>query len=128
VVVGGGKLEMLDAQRGLLSFLARLDEAELSLVRALDEKPRQAVALVAGEGVEAYLPLAGLVDLDQETARLRKALADTESEIKRAQGMLANQGFLSKAPPHVVQQQRDKLVTHEERRARLEARLQALQG
>jgi valyl-tRNA synthetase len=128
VIAGGGKLEMLEAQRGLLAFLARLDEAELSLLQALDEKPRQAVALVAGEGVEAYLPLAGLVDLEQEISRLQKSVAETEREIQRARGMLANEGFISKAPPHVVQQQRDKLADQEERRARLEARLQVLTG
>ena len=123
----GTKLDMLAAQRGLLTFLAKVDNAHLTLTGALDEKPEKAVALVAAEGVEAYLPLAGLVDLEQEIARLRKALADTDREIQRATGMLANEGFLTKAPPHVVQQQRDRLAEQQERRARLESRLQALE-
>ena len=72
IVVGGDKLEMLEAQRGLLAFLGKVDDEQLTLTRALDEKPQKAVALVAAEGVEAYLPLAGLVDLEQEIARLRK--------------------------------------------------------
>jgi valyl-tRNA synthetase len=84
------------------------------------------VALVAAEGVEIYLPLAGLVDLEQEIARLQKALADTDREIRRAEAMLANESFTSKAPAHVVQQQRDRLAEHRERRGRLEARLQTL--
>ena len=128
IVVGARKLAMLEAQRGLLTFLAKVDDAQLTLTRALDEKPKKAVALVAAEGVEAYLPLAGLVDLEQETARLRKTLAGADREIRRAQGMLANEGFLAKAPPHVVQQQRDRLAEQQERRTRLEARLQALEG
>ncbi len=82
---------------------------------------------MAAEGVEAYLPLAGLVDLEQEIARLHKAIAETEHEIQRAEGMLANEAFVTKAPEHVVQQQRDRLAEQQERRARLEARLQALQ-
>lgn len=128
ILVGGDKLAMLEGQRSLLAFLGKLDSAQLTIVRALDEKPRKAVALVVAEGVEAYLPLAGLVDLDQETARLRKSLADVEREIQRAAGMLDNEAFTSKAPAHVVQQQREKLAAQQERKAKIEARLQALEA
>jgi valyl-tRNA synthetase len=127
IVAGSDKLEMLEAQRGLLTFLGKVDDAQLTLSRALDEKPRRAVALVTTGGVEAYLPLAGLVDLEQEMARLQKALAEAEGEIRRAEGMLANENFISKAPGHVVQQQRDRLAEQQERRTRLQARLQALE-
>jgi valyl-tRNA synthetase len=127
-VAAGEKLAMLETQRGLLSFLAKVDDGQLALVRELDEKPRRAVTLVSTEGVEIYLPLAGLVDLEQEIGRLRKALNDTDQEIHRAEGMLANKGFTSKAPPHVVQQQRDRLAEQQELRGRLEARLETLEG
>jgi valyl-tRNA synthetase len=126
IVVGGDKLPMLEDQRGLLCFLGKIDEDQLTLTGTLGEKPRQAVALVATEGVEAYLPLAGLVDLEQEVARLNKNIADAEHQIQRAKGMLANEKFTSKAPPHVIQQQRDRLSEQQERRTRLEARLQSL--
>jgi valyl-tRNA synthetase len=128
IVVGSGKLDMLQAQQGLLVWLAKVDDQQLVLTQALDEKPEKAVALVAAEGVEAYLPLVGLVDLDQELARLRKALADTDQEILRAEGKLANEAFVSKAPEHVVQQQRSRLAEQQERRARLETRLESLEG
>jgi valyl-tRNA synthetase len=128
IITGANKLDMLKAQRGLLSFLAKVEDAHLTLIRALDEKPKQAVALVTSEGVEAYLPLAGLVDLDQEIARLEAALADADHQIQRAKEMLANENFASKAPAHVVQQQRDRLTEQQERRVRLEARLAALQA
>jgi valyl-tRNA synthetase len=126
-IVGGDKLPMLKAQLGLLCFLGKLDEDQLAVTQALEEKPKQAVALVAGEGVEAYLPLAGLVDLEQETTRLNKNIADAEHQIERAEGMLANEKFTSKAPPHVIQQQRDRLAEQQERRARLRARLRSLE-
>lgn len=127
IVAAGGRLEMLDAQRKLLAFLGRLDDTQLTIARSLAAKPRQAVALVAGD-VEAYLPLAGLVDLEQELARLRKTLADADAEIRQAEAKLGNEAFTSKAPAHVVQQQRDRLAAAQERRARLQARLQALEG
>ncbi len=128
IVVGGQKLAMLQAQQGLLAFLGKVDESRLTLARELEEKPRRAVALVGGEGIEAYLPLAGLVNLEQETARLQKALTEVDRDIQRAEAMLANESFTSKAPPHVVQQQRDRLAEQQERRTRLEQRLQALDG
>ncbi len=126
VIAAGDRLEMLETQRGLLCFLGRLDEGQLTLARSLDQKPKQAVALVSG-GVEVYLPLAGLVDLEQEVARLGKALAEVDGEIRQVEAKLANEAFTSKAPAQVVQQQRDKLAAHLERRERLEARLKALQ-
>ncbi len=126
IVVGGPKLQMLEMQARLLTFLAKVDADQLTLCRALPEKPKQAVALVAAEGVEAYLPLAGLVDLEQEIARLEKALSTAEEEIGRAEQMLANESFTTKAPEHVIQQQRDRLVAAQERRMRLQARLKAL--
>jgi valyl-tRNA synthetase len=128
IVAGGAKLGMLEAQHSLLTFLAKVDDEQLTLTAVLDEKPQKAVALMAAEGVEAYLPLAGLVDLDQETARLQKAIAEADGEIRRTEGMLANEGFLSKAPAHVIQQQRDRLAEQQARRERLEARLHALQN
>jgi len=127
IIAGGKKLPMLEAQRGLLTFLGKVDDEQLTLMQALDKKPQKAVALVAPEGVEAYLPLAGLVDLEQEIARLKKAITEAAHQIQRAEGMLSNESFTSKAPPHVVQQQRDRLAEQQERRARLEARLQALE-
>ncbi len=127
IVAAADKLEMLEAQRGLLTFLAKVDDEQLTLARSLEEKPQKAVALVAAGGVEAYLPLAGLVDLEQEMERLQKAIAETEGEIRRAEGMLANADFVTKAPEHVVQRQRDRLAEEQERLGRLEARLQALQ-
>jgi valyl-tRNA synthetase len=127
-VVGGPKVPMLEAQQALLTFLAKVDDRQLTLHRVLKEKPRKAVALVSAEGVEAYLPLAGLVDLDQEIARLEKALAEASEEIRRAEAMLSNEKFTGKAPPHVVQQQRDRLAEQQERRSRLQARLETLEA
>jgi valyl-tRNA synthetase len=127
IIAAAGKLAMFEAQRGLLAFLGKVDDGQLTLTPALESRPDKAVALVAAEGVEAYLPLAGLVNLEQEIARLEKAIAGADSEIRRAEGKLSNENFVSKAPLHVVQQQRDRLAEQQERRARLEARLQSLE-
>jgi valyl-tRNA synthetase len=49
------------------------------------------------------------VDLQAEARRAAERRAQLEGEIARAEGKLANQGFVAKAPPHVVQAERDKL-------------------
>jgi valyl-tRNA synthetase len=128
IVAGGDKLGMLQDQRELLVLLAKVENEHLTLTDTIEEKPQRAVSLVASEGVEAYLPLAGLVDLEQETSRLRKALAEADSEIQQAEAKLSNEGFKSKAPAHVIQQQRDRLAEQLERRDRLEERLEAIVG
>ncbi len=128
IIMGSEKTGMLRAQRSLLTFLAKVEDTQLTLLDTLDEKPQKAVALVAAEGVSAFLPLAGLVDLEQEMARLKKALEEARNEIGQAEAMLSNEKFLAKAPPPVVQQQRDRLAGAQERLGRLQEQLQALEN
>lgn len=61
-------------------------------------------------GVEIYLPLAGMVDLAEEANRLEKELANAKQELQRAQKKLDNQGFVTKAPAEIVQKEREKLA------------------
>lgn len=67
-----------------------------------------AVSVVVPDAV-VYLPLEDLVDFEQEKERLSKEEERLNKEIKRAQGMLANEKFVSKAPADKVQAERDKL-------------------
>ncbi len=61
-------------------------------------------------GAELFIPLAGLVDLGEERARLRKELATAEQEIARASGKLGNERFVAKAASEVVDAERTKLA------------------
>jgi len=72
------------------------------------ERPRQAATQVAGE-VEILLPLAGLIDLDEEEKRLGKEMAKVEKDVKMFAGKLANRDFVAKAPPEVLEKNREKL-------------------
>ena len=85
------------------------------------------MGLLAGP-VEIYLPLAGMLDLGKELARLERDTAATEGEIARVQGRLANEAFVSRARPEVVQKERDRLAELEERLARLRERRTELAG
>ena len=75
-------------------------------------------------GVEIFLPLAGMVDLDLEKQRLEKELAVLAAEQKRLTGKLENKQFVAKAPAAVVEKERAKLAevetNYEKNKARLE--------
>ena len=99
-----------------------------------DESPESAMAearqMFAGVygTVQVLIPLEGLVDVDALKAKLEKSLAKVEGEIKSISGRLSNQGFVAKAPAHVVQEARDSLAEAETQAELLRERLTMLQG
>ena len=125
VFSAGDKTAFLNSQKGILCFLARLNEDEL-VVAETAVAPEQALTLSLGE-ISCYLPLAGLVDLDKERERLSKQLADLQGQIKRVTGLL-NSPFAQKAPDAVVQKERDKLADLQASQAELSERLSSLQS
>ena len=80
---------------------------------------------VLGEAVFA-LPLADVIDIDAERARLQKEIGKTEGEIKKLSGKLSNEGFLAKAPEDVVAENRARLSEEEARRDKLNSALARL--
>ena len=78
-------------------------------------------------GAELFLPLEGLLNIDEEIARLTKELAKWKSEVKRVQGKLSNERFMSKAPEAVVEEERAKEKDYLEKYAAVERRMQELQ-
>ena len=124
-VAAGERLELLQRQRTLLTEQARIEPAGLALERELAQKPAHALTLVIG-GVEVYVPLAGMIDLDAERERLQKEIVRIEGEIQRVDNLLANAGFLKKAPVEVVERERAKRGEHLENIEKLRRRLQSL--
>ncbi|MGQ9593467.1 MAG: valine--tRNA ligase [Anaerolineae bacterium] len=127
LIAAGERLALLEAQRELLVRLARVDPQALTLVERLAEPPRQAVTVLA-DGVEAYLPLAGLVDLEAERARLERELERTQQEMQRVERLLGNADFVAKAPADVVAREQEKLDRYREQREKLRERLRLLTG
>jgi len=74
-------------------------------------------------GVEVYVPLHGLMDLDVERKRLMKERDELREHIERLSGKLANEGFVSKAPAAVVEQERARLAEMNARLASIERNL-----
>lgn len=109
-IVSGRQHELLTAQRQLLVRLARLKEDELQLVEHLEAKPAQAASQVIGQGIEIYLPLAGMIDLVAERTRLTKEIGNLEQQIAGNRKKLSNENFINKAPAAVVEKERTRLA------------------
>ena len=118
---GGGKTSLLTEQAKVLAALAGLDELQVTFETSMKEKPEGAVALVIGP-VEIYLPLSGMVDLEQERVRLEKELAEAEAHIARLEKLLASD-FAKKAPEAVVAKEREKLAAFKETAEKIKVQL-----
>jgi valyl-tRNA synthetase len=107
-------------------YIERLGMA--SSVEFISDKssvPENAISVI-GVGAEAFMALGYLIDIEKEIKRLDAETARLENEIKRAEGKLNNEGFVSKAPEKVIQDERgkvkmyaDMLETVRQRRAEL---------
>jgi valyl-tRNA synthetase len=79
-------------------------------------------------GVELFLPLAGLLDLDAEIARLEKELEKLNKEVERVDKKLSNQGFIAKAPEKVIEEEKAKQADYKEKRETVQARIAELKA
>ncbi|MBQ6235923.1 MAG: valine--tRNA ligase, partial [Clostridia bacterium] len=103
----------------LLMKLIGAESVEITDVRGDVQKTD--VHLVCS-GAEAYIPLASLVDLDEERARIDREIERVKGEVARAEGKLSNEKFVAKAPEAVVNEERRKLEAAKEMLARLTER------
>ena len=99
--------------------------SESTLLQDRNEVKEKTVSAVTAAG-ELFIPLGDLVDFEKEIARLGKELDNLRKEINRSRGMLNNQGFISKAPAQLVQQEREKLEAAEAKEKALENRIAEL--
>jgi valyl-tRNA synthetase len=123
LIAAGEKLAFVESQRPVLTALARLDESELTIA-AVVSPPAQAITLALGS-ITVYLPLAGLVDLSAERARLEKEEDELSKQIKRLTALMSSP-FAEKAPAAVVQKEREKLAGLEAGQREIRERLAAL--
>jgi len=92
-----------------------------------DDLGADAVTIVTSEAT-VYIPLAEMVDVEAERARLQKEKENAEKEIARAEKLLSNEGFISKAPAAVVEAERAKLEKWRDTLAGINAALAKLGG
>lgn len=91
------------------------------------EAPGQSMTAVV-TGAELFLPLVGLINLEEEIARLEKELEKWAKEVKLVTGKLSNEKFVSKAPEALVNVEREKLADYESKHAVVLKRLEELKN
>lgn len=70
--------------------------------------PEDAIKILT-DGIELYMPLEGLVNLEEERKRLEVEKLRLEGEVARCEKMLSNPGFVNKAPEAKVKEEKEKL-------------------
>lgn len=116
--------ERLKRGEDYLSRFCNPERLEISEQLTTPDKAMSAVIT----GAELFLPLAGLIDLDQELKRLEKELATLHNEVDRIEKKLNNAGFMAKAPEKVVAEERAKMADYMEKRDKVVARLAELKS
>jgi valyl-tRNA synthetase len=110
VRAAGPQLEMVERLVPQLQALARVDEVRISRDGA---RPKVAASAVV-RGVEIFLPLEGLVDLNEERTRLATQAARLLDDLEGVKRKLRNQDFLTKARPEIVEREHQRLSQLEE--------------
>nr|HML48100.1 valine--tRNA ligase [Clostridia bacterium] len=100
---------------------------QVHLMESRDQAPPKSATAVCA-AAELFIPLGELVDLDKERQRLRKDQEQLAREIARGEGKLQNPGFLQKAPPALIEEERQKLETCRAMIESLNARAEELAG
>ena len=111
IVPAEGKKSAVEATKEYFVTLASASTVEITETE--ENIPEDAVSVVIN-GAKIFIPLDELVDFEKEKERLTKEKAKLESEIKRVNGKLSNQGFLAKAPESLVNEEKAKKEKFEE--------------
>ncbi len=106
-----GSVAAINAGQAYIKSLARVEDLQVAVGLA---HPKQAATQVAGD-VEVLIPLAGLIDVEEEEARLDKEIKKVEKDVAFFTKKLANEKFVANAPPQVLEKDRGKLTAAEEK-------------
>jgi valyl-tRNA synthetase len=108
--------------QSLVMNLARLEK--ITWLTPSETPPESATALVGD--LEILIPMAGLIDKKEESARLEREIAKLKKETERAESKLQNPSFVDKAPQDVVVKERDKLLELKTTLDKLEQQLEKI--
>jgi valyl-tRNA synthetase len=117
-------LQTLEKNRSYLERFCNPEELQVGKDVPTPDKAMTAVVT----GAEIILPLEGLINIDEEIARLEKELDKWNKEVERVQKKLSNEGFVKKAPEKVIEEERAKEKDYLEKKAIVESRIGELRG
>ncbi|MGK4135994.1 valine--tRNA ligase [Enterococcus hirae] len=107
------------------SYIERFCNPEELTISSEIVAPDLAISAVL-TGAEIFLPLAGLINIEEEIKRLEKELAKWTDEVKRVQGKLGNERFVANAPAEVVEAERAKEKDYLDKQAAVTERIRSL--
>ncbi|XP_055800563.1 valine--tRNA ligase, chloroplastic/mitochondrial 2 isoform X1 [Solanum dulcamara] len=115
IVANPDVIQYISGERDVLALLSRLDLGNVNFVESPPGDANQSVHIVAGEGLEAYLPLSDMVDISAEVQRLSKRLVKLQAEYDGLMARLSSPSFVEKAPEDIVRGVREKAAEAEEK-------------
>ncbi|CAN8300180.1 unnamed protein product [Cochlearia groenlandica] len=128
-VVGSAEVvEYISKEKEVLALLSRLDLNNVHFTNSPPGDANLSVHLVASEGLEAYLPLAAMVDISSEVQRISKRLSKMQTEYDALINRLKSPKFVEKAPEEVVRGVKEKVEEAEEKIKLTKARLDFLKS
>lgn len=109
-----------------IKSLARVENLQVASEPPEGDKGQRVV--LHGIGIDVYMPMAGLIDIDKEIEKIDCELASIEKELARVTGKLSNEQFVSKAPAEIIEKERRIKTELEDKKSKLEERKKALAG
>ena len=107
-------------------FLVLLSVIIFSIIFSIDKPSQSATAVV--QGMELFIPLAELIDIDDEVKRLEKQISDMGGRLGAVNGKLSNANFVDRAPDDVVDNEKRKQAEYQSSLEKLQENLKSLKA
>ena len=119
-------LKYKDEIKAVEPILEKLGFAnKVTVVEKLDQPLKNAMSIILND-IEVYIPMEGLIDIEEERKRLEAEVTRLEGEVARGEKMLSNPGFVNKAPEAKVNEEKAKLANYKEMLETAKERLASL--
>lgn len=116
-ILASDNKSLIESQIELIKNLAR---CELVTILKSGQKPENSIGAVVEGGLEIYISLAGIIDLESEQKRISKEITEVEKYLKSLEAKLANGEFITNAPEAVVKCEKEKLLAQKTRLEKLQ--------
>jgi len=115
VRTGSDRMELIEKYQSYFNSLAKVE----MIIKYDESIKNESTATAVVQSAELFIPLAELIDVEKEKARLTKEIDRLQSMIKGLSAKLNNENFINKAPEQVVQSERTKLTDNDKKLEKL---------
>ncbi|SMG09248.1 valine--tRNA ligase [Dethiosulfovibrio salsuginis] len=114
---------LIENSGDMICLLAKVQS--IKVIPTGDVPPTLSLSSVLSSGI-AYLPVGDVLDIDGELTRLRKDLAQVQSDLAKSLGKLSNENFVKRAPEDIVLQEKERVESFEKKIKRIEENITSL--